>query len=65
MHVYRKSESEPSLWTVGYFMPVTLRESTLSYAWYPLVDFDREHDAMCCVNFLNGGDPSATAAALR
>ena len=51
MHTYRKSKNE-QLWTVGYWR----REGQGGHVWEPLSDHSSEWDAMCRVNFLNGGE---------
>jgi hypothetical protein len=54
MHTYL--QSEPGLWTVGYFR----RNRNGIDEWNALSDHDKEIDAMRRVNYLNGGNDNVT-----
>lgn len=55
---YVHLESEPGLWTVGFYDP--------SGKWHPYTDYNDEKEAVSQVRFLNGGeDPDKADQILR
>jgi hypothetical protein len=56
MHTYK--QSEPGVWTVGYYAPRSYDSDgniQISYDWQPLCDCKSAAEAQALVSYLNGG----------